>query len=169
MRIGGSCTLYITIFFCPKKLFLRGITIKQSNLVCSHKIWLFFFWLKYNTCVFLEKVIIRILFFWTGSFYLKYPRHRKLISINKRNTGKTNKEFNMRHDWNSLLSHDDSLLMRHYSKELFPHADVLVKYLNDYKEKLGIKVQYNTEIRNIERQEDQYTMDDGNGQKYTCS
>lgn len=59
--------------------------------------------------------------------------------------------------------------MRHYSKELFPHADVLVKYLNDYKEKLGIKVQYNTEIRNIERKEDQFTMDDGNGQKYTCS
>lgn len=108
-------------------------------------------------------------FFWTGSFYLQYPRHRKLISINKRNTGKTNKEFNMRHDWNSLLSHDDSLLMRHYSKELFPHADVLVKYLNDYKEKLGIKVQYNTEIRNIERKENQFTMDDVNGQKYTCS
>lgn len=108
-------------------------------------------------------------FFWTGSFYLQYPRHRKLISINKRNTGKTNKEFNMRHDWNSLLSHDDSLLMRYYSKELFPHADVLVKYLNDYKEKLGIKVQYNTEIRNIERKENQFTMDDGNGQKYTCS
>lgn len=105
----------------------------------------------------------------SGSFYLQYPRHRKLISINKRNTGKTNKEFNMRHDWNSLLSHDDSLLMRHYSKELFPHADVLVKYLNDYKEKLGIKVQYNTEIRNIERKENQFTMDDGNGQKYTCS
>ena len=108
-------------------------------------------------------------FFLTGSFYLKYPRHRKLISINKRNTGKTNKEFNMRHDWNSLLSHDDSLLIRHYSKELFPHADILVRYLNDYKEKLGIQVQYNTNIRNIERHEHLYTMEDGSGQKYTCS
>lgn len=122
------------------------------------------------TCIYIwKKWLFEFVCFGTGSFYLKYPRHRKLISINKRNTGKTNKEFNMRHDWNSLLSHDDSLLMRHYSKELFPHADVLVKYLNDYKEKLGIKVQYNTEIRNIERQEDQFTMDDGNGQKYTCS
>ena len=40
--------------------------------------------------------------------------------------GKTNKEFNMRHDWNSLISDDESLLMKHYSKEFFPHADDLV-------------------------------------------
>lgn len=39
-----------------------------------------------------------------GSFFTRYPRHRKLISINKRYTGKTNAEFNLRHDWNSLLS-----------------------------------------------------------------
>ncbi|XP_062607812.1 FAD-dependent oxidoreductase domain-containing protein 2-like [Saccostrea cucullata] len=105
----------------------------------------------------------------SGSFYVKYPRHRKLISINKRNTGKTNKEFNLRHDWNSLLSHDESLHIRHYSKELFPHADILVKYLKDYTEKLGLKVQYNTNIQNIQRQEDLYTMEDNNGQHYTCS
>lgn len=48
----------------------------------------------------------------SGSFFNTYPRHRKLISINKRHTGKTNKEFNMRHDWNSLLSDDESLLMK---------------------------------------------------------
>jgi hypothetical protein len=38
-----------------------------------------------------------------GAFYKKYPRHRQLISINKRYTGKQNPDFNMRHDWNSLL------------------------------------------------------------------
>ena len=43
--------------------------------------------------------------------------------------GKTNKEFNMRHDWNSLLSDDDSLLMTHYSKKFFPDADDLVSSL----------------------------------------
>ena len=48
----------------------------------------------------------------TGSFFVKYPRHRKLISINKIYTGKTNKEFNLRHDWNSLISDDESLLMK---------------------------------------------------------
>lgn len=45
-----------------------------------------------------------------GSFFTRYPRHRKLISINKRHTGKANAEFNLRHDWNSLLSHDPRLL-----------------------------------------------------------
>uniref|UniRef100_A0ABM0MVH5 FAD-dependent oxidoreductase domain-containing protein 2-like n=1 Tax=Saccoglossus kowalevskii TaxID=10224 RepID=A0ABM0MVH5_SACKO len=87
----------------------------------------------------------------SGSFFVEYPRHRTLISINKRNTGKTNKEFNMRHDWNSLLSDDESLQIRHYSREFFPHADVMLKYLNDYTEKLNIKVQYNTNIVNIKK------------------
>ena len=41
-------------------------------------------------------------------------------------SGKTNKEFNMRHDWNSLLSDDESLLMTRYSKKFFPDADDLV-------------------------------------------
>lgn len=41
-------------------------------------------------------------------------------------SGKTNKEFNMRHDWNSLLSDDESLLMTRYSKKFFPNADDLV-------------------------------------------
>ena len=35
-----------------------------------------------------------------GSFYTKFPVHRKLISLNKRNTGRPNtSEFNWRHDW----------------------------------------------------------------------
>lgn len=43
--------------------------------------------------------------------------------------GKTNKEFNLRHDWNSLVSDDEALRMTRYSKEFFPHADVLVNLL----------------------------------------
>ena len=112
----------------------------------------------------------------TGSFYTVYPRHRTLISINKRNTGKTNKEFNLRHDWNSLLSHDESLLLRHYSKEMFPKADVLVKYLNDYKETLGLNVQYNTDVRNIQKFKTdktvhgyRYRFDDQHDNSYNCS
>ena len=111
-----------------------------------------------------------------GSFYITYPRHRTLISINKRHTGKTNKEFNLRHDWNSLLSHDESLQFRHYSKEMFPHADILVKYLNDYKEKLGLKVQYNTNVQNIQKfpsdktiHGHMYRFEDQNNNNYNCS
>lgn len=110
----------------------------------------------------------------SGSFFNTYPRHRKLISINKRHTGKTNKEFNMRHDWNSLLSDDESLLMKHYSKEFFPDADTYVRYLNDYTTKLGLNVQYNTEISDIARHEppnlsgQYFTMQDQHGNGYQC-
>lgn len=107
-----------------------------------------------------------------GAFYVKYPRHRKLISINKRHTGKTNKEFNMRHDWNSLLSDDESLLMTRYSKKFFPDADDLVRYLNDYATKLKLKVQYNTNIklvsRNGEGDDALFHLTDQNGTMYTC-
>ena len=37
--------------------------------------------------------------------------------------GSTNKEFNFRHDWNSLITHNQSLQMKYYSKKYFPHAD----------------------------------------------
>ena len=67
-----------------------------------------------------------------GSFFKKYPIHRKLISINKVYTGNNNKDFNLRHDWNSLLSDDDSLLFKNYTKDYFPNADIMVKYLHDF-------------------------------------
>ena len=39
-----------------------------------------------------------------GSFFDVYPRHRALISLNKRNVREgRSEEFAMRHDWNSLL------------------------------------------------------------------
>jgi hypothetical protein len=62
-----------------------------------------------------------------GSFFTRYPRHRKLISINKAYTGRTNHYFNERHDWNSLIGDDDSLLFKHYSKEFFPPVSVSPK------------------------------------------
>lgn len=34
-----------------------------------------------------------------GSFFKKYPIHRQLISINKRYTGSSDPEYNLRHDW----------------------------------------------------------------------
>ncbi len=41
----------------------------------------------------------------------------------------------MRHDWNSLLSDDESLLMKHYSREFFPPKSALLQYLADYQHK----------------------------------
>lgn len=103
-----------------------------------------------------------------GWFFKIYPRHRKLISINKRWTGKTNKEFNLRHDWNSLLSDNDSLLFTKYSKDFFPHADTLVKYLKDYAETLKLKVQYNTYIVDVSKNDNKYILKDKKGGVYAC-
>ncbi|XP_065889903.1 FAD-dependent oxidoreductase domain-containing protein 2-like isoform X3 [Dysidea avara] len=86
-----------------------------------------------------------------GSFFLHYPRHRRLISINKRYTGRTNKEFNLRHDWNSLISNNESLMMRHYSVDYFPTADSYVKYLQDFVEHLRLNIKYNTDIVSVAR------------------
>jgi len=37
--------------------------------------------------------------------------------------GTNNKEFSFCHDWNTLISDNPSLEMRHYSEEYFPPAD----------------------------------------------
>ncbi|XP_003385457.1 PREDICTED: FAD-dependent oxidoreductase domain-containing protein 2-like [Amphimedon queenslandica] len=106
----------------------------------------------------------------SGSFFRQYPRHRKLISINKRYTGSTNEEFNLRHDWNSLLSHHPDLKMKHYSKDYFPHADTAVKYFEDFSSKLGLNIQYNTEIKKVKKDLETgiFTLTDQLGKNYNC-
>lgn len=109
-----------------------------------------------------------------GSFFTVYPRHNKLISINKRHTGKTNKEFNLRHDWNSLISDDEALKFSRYSRDFFPHRLAYVRYLNDFERKLGLKVIHNTDVRNISRANVsrtngyRFTMTDQHGNEFLC-
>lgn len=55
--------------------------------------------------------------------------------------GSTNKEFNFRHDWNTLISDDESLQMKYYSKKYFPHADDYVCSPQQHQEKSSIYVQ----------------------------
>ncbi|XP_037591004.1 FAD-dependent oxidoreductase domain-containing protein 2 [Cebus imitator] len=111
-----------------------------------------------------------------GSFFTRYPRHRKLISINKRYTGNANSEFNLRHDWNSLLSHDPRLLFRHYSRAYFPDAHDMVRYLGDFTDTLGLRVLYNTTITHVTLDKDQrawnghyFILTDQKGQVHQCS
>uniref|UniRef100_H2YH79 FAD/NAD(P)-binding domain-containing protein n=1 Tax=Ciona savignyi TaxID=51511 RepID=H2YH79_CIOSA len=104
-----------------------------------------------------------------GSFYEIYPIHQKLISINKRYTDRTNKEFNFRHDWNSLVSHDESLKMTKYTNEFFPPADTLVQYLNDFATKLNLKIQYNSTMHDVMKRDDKlFQMWDQHDNAYTC-
>jgi thioredoxin reductase len=82
-----------------------------------------------------------------GMFFRTYPRHRQLISINKIHTGSDDPEFNLRADWNSLLTDDPALKFSRYSKRYFPPADDLVRYLADFA--AGLNVQYDTRVTKI--------------------
>ncbi|XP_077999203.1 FAD-dependent oxidoreductase domain-containing protein 2-like [Glandiceps talaboti] len=109
-----------------------------------------------------------------GSFFTTQPRHRTLISINKVHNPFPEKEFNMRHDWNSLLSDDDSLRFTKYTEELFPNADFLLQYLEDFARKSELKIVHNTFIENIDKckntesGEDEFKLRSKTGKEYTC-
>jgi thioredoxin reductase len=77
-----------------------------------------------------------------GTFFRTFPRHRQLISINKPHTGWDDPELNLRMDWNSLLSDRERLLFTRYTERYFPDADVMVRYLTDFAEALGLNIHY---------------------------
>ncbi|KAM9785148.1 FAD-dependent oxidoreductase domain-containing protein 2 [Syngnathus typhle] len=108
-----------------------------------------------------------------GSFFHKYPRHRKLISINKIHTGRQNGEFNLRHDWNSLLSDKPELVFRQVSREFYPPADAFPRYLSMFETELGLKVQYGVDVGRIRASVSStgrsYVLTDQHAKEYTCS
>src|SRR5215207_11758806 len=67
-----------------------------------------------------------------GAFFATFPRHRRLLSINKVHTGCDDREVNLRFDWNSLLGDDDGPLFKDVSHSYFPDADDLCTYLARY-------------------------------------
>ena len=112
-----------------------------------------------------------------GSYFETYPRHRKLISINKRFTGSDNYEFNMRHDWNSLLTRKPApqMLFRNFDKNYFPAADSLVSYLRYFTQNAAttdtdaprageaLHVQFNTTVVEVSRPSAVGNRNDGVG------
>jgi thioredoxin reductase len=106
-----------------------------------------------------------------ASFYTHYPRHGTLISLNKCYNWFPENEFNLRHDWNSLITHDSSHMFADYSKELYPQNSDLVRYANDFAAKFALKIQYNTRITHVAREKDEnqfFILTDGNGNTYSC-
>ncbi|KAG8534736.1 hypothetical protein GDO81_018691 [Engystomops pustulosus] len=108
-----------------------------------------------------------------GSFFQHFPRHRKLISINKRFTGSKNKEFNFRHDWNSLLSQDESLRFSQFSQDFFPYADDMVRYLQNYS--TALNVLYGRDIKKVRMKSSPdawnghyFLLEDQTVQEYMC-
>ena len=107
-----------------------------------------YFFKKYNiNYLVLEKNKI------CGSFFNHYPHSGKLISINKKYTGSDNKDFNLRHDWNSLLN-DEQLLFTNYSDNYYPDSDKLVEYLNDFAKKNELNIKFNKQVLKIDKKED---------------
>jgi thioredoxin reductase len=90
-----------------------------------------------------------------GSFFASFPRHRTLLSINKVHTGRSDPEFNLRHDWNSLLTYPgDSHLFREYSRDYFPDAGALQQYLQDFAKRFSINIRYGFRVNRISREND---------------
>jgi thioredoxin reductase len=100
-----------------------------------------------------------------GGFFTRYPRHRQLISINKVYTGSTDPEFNLRSDWNSLLTDDPDLLFKNYSRRYFPAADDLVRYLADFAR--GLRISYDCPVTRVARADGLFTVEAG-GRSWTA-
>jgi thioredoxin reductase len=103
-------------------------------------------------------------------FFTQKPRHRRLNSFNKRFNWFPEPEFNLRFDWNSLLTHDYSFTFRDYSEDLYPLADDMVRYLNDFVAHFGLSVQFNTRICLIGRDPEtkQFVLTAADGTQYRC-
>jgi thioredoxin reductase/5-methylcytosine-specific restriction endonuclease McrA len=92
-----------------------------------------------------------------GSFFDKYPHSGKLISINKKHTGSDMEDFNLRHDWNSLLS-EDGPKFTDYSDDFYPDSKDLTRYLNDFAEKFKLNIKYNTTVEKIRQKDNGYIV-----------
>lgn len=86
-----------------------------------------------------------------GTFFRSFPRHQRLISINKPHTGFDDPELNLRMDWNSLLCDDPRLRFTRYTERYFPAADDLVRYLGDFAATYRLHVEYETRVTCISR------------------
>ncbi len=101
-----------------------------------------------------------------GAFFRRFPRHRQLISNNKVFTGCDDPEVNLRFDWNSLLSDDPEMLFKNYSLDFFPHADVMVRYLEEFAAQFALRVRFGSRVRRISRP-DRFEVEVEGGKRYS--
>ncbi|MBW3600623.1 MAG: NAD(P)-binding domain-containing protein, partial [Planctomycetes bacterium] len=88
-----------------------------------------------------------------GTFFERFPRHRKFLSINKVYTGYEDRESQLRYDWNSLLCDDDEFNFTRYSKDYFPDAGDYARYLRDFASRFDLKIRFRTRIATIARED----------------
>lgn len=112
-----------------------------------------------------------------GTFFSTYPRHRQLLSLNKRFNGFPELEFNMRHDWNSLLVvdevQDEEPRFIEYSEQLYPHADDLQRYIAEYAARHELRIRYGCRVARIEAApadaEANFLVHDSAGNRWSCT
>ncbi len=102
-----------------------------------------------------------------ASFFSTYPRHRKLLSINKCYTGYDDPEINLRWDWNSLLCEEQEKSFRNYTKKYFPDADDLVNYVTDFARHFALKIKYGVRVQHISKNR-KFHLFDQKGRAYVC-
>lgn len=103
-----------------------------------------------------------------ASFFEKQPRSNKLISINKKFNYFDEEEFNLRHDWNSLLSDDPELKFTRYSDELYPKATDLHQYMNDFANRFQLNIRYKTKVTGVSKCPQKFTVSTDDEQTHTC-
>ncbi len=101
-----------------------------------------------------------------GTFFGRFPRHRRLISINKPHTGWDDPELNLRMDWNSLLSDDPRLLFTRYTGRYLPDADDMVRYLADFASAFRLRIRYGTRAVRVSHQDGVFRATDEQGLIY---
>ena len=99
-----------------------------------------------------------------GNFFSKYPKQRKLISINKKNVFPIHEE-SLRHDWNSLIN-DEKFYLE--SEDYYPNADDYVEYLSKFSKKFNLKIKFNTMIECVNKKDEVFTLKDQNDCVYEC-
>ena len=94
-----------------------------------------------------------------GNFFEKFPIHDQLISINKKYTGSSNQEFNLRHDWNSLLtslgvSKGTDFTFTDFSDDYFPHKKDFLDYIGNYTSHFNLNVAYQSNVHMVRRSDE---------------
>lgn len=104
-----------------------------------------------------------------GCFFSSFPRHRKLISLNKVHSRTDDLEIKLRWDWNSLLSHSPELMFSNYSTDYFPHADDMVRYLKNFQRSHELVVRFGVEVERIQRVGEKFCVQATDGQTFHCA
>ncbi len=102
-----------------------------------------------------------------GTFFRDFPRHGKLLSINKVYTGTDDPEINMRWDWNSLLS-EDGPLFKDVSKRYFADAIDVVTYMKKFVDHHQTPIDFGFDVQRIERDGSDFVVKATDGRIVSC-